>query len=99
MDGVIVNYNISYINTDTYCFTDSDDITGITEGSYELTGLEEGTEYSIIVNATLSNGGTTEDSIIATTVTAGEFYFIHSWLIYLVYSSFCCSNFREFDCS
>ena len=34
-------------------------------------GLEEGTEYSITVTATLSGGGTGEDSLTATTMAAG----------------------------
>ena len=67
------NYTISYSNTD--CPTDTyDDITDIpgSEKMYTLTGLEEGTEYSITVTATLSDDrGTGEDSLTATTVTAG----------------------------
>ena len=65
-------YTISYSNTD--CPTDTyDDITGIpgSETMYTLTGLEEGTEYSITVTATLSGGGTGEDSLTATTMAAG----------------------------
>ena len=39
---------------------------------YPLTGLEEGTEYSITVTATLTGGGGTEqDTITATTMAAG----------------------------
>ena len=40
---------------------------------YTLTGLEEGTEYSITVTATLTGGGgTQQDTITATTMAAGE---------------------------
>ena len=66
------DYTISYSNTNTDCFTDSDTITDIgSETMYELTDLEEGTEYSITVTATLSGGGTREDSLTATTMAAG----------------------------
>ena len=65
-------YTISYSNTD--CPTDTyPDITDIpnSQTMYTLTGLEEGTEYSITVTATLSGGGTEEDSLTATTTAAG----------------------------
>ena len=69
-------YTISYTNNDTACFTDSQttpDIAGGSETIYTLTGLEEGTEYSITVIATLTGGGTEQDSITATTVAAGQY--------------------------
>ena len=67
------SYTISYSNTNTDCFTDSDNITGIaaSETMYTLTDLPEGTEYSITVTALLSDGETAEDNITATTMTAG----------------------------
>ena len=67
------SYTISYSNTNTDCFSDSDDITGIatSETMYTLTDLQEGTEYSITVTALLSGGETAEDSLTATTMTAG----------------------------
>ena len=72
-DGVVVDsYTISY--TTTECVTDSGtspDITGSAR-SHELTGLEEGTEYSITVTATLTgSGGTVEDDGTGTTMEAG----------------------------
>ena len=42
--------------------------------SAQLTALEEGTTYSITVTATLSdNGGTVVETIIATTMSVGEY--------------------------
>ncbi|CAI8015236.1 Netrin receptor DCC, partial [Geodia barretti] len=64
-------YTISYSNTNnTDCFTDSR--SGITTSgtSYQLTGLEEGTQYSITVTATLTGGRTEQDTVTATTRTA-----------------------------
>ena len=66
------SYTISYSNTNTDCFTDSDTISvAASETMYELIDLQEGTEYSITVTATLSNGGTVEDSLTASTMAAG----------------------------
>ena len=67
------NFTISYSNTDTQCFTVSNDITGIgaSETMYTVTGLQEGTEYSITVTAMLSDGGSGEDSLIASTMATG----------------------------
>ena len=38
---------------------------------YELTGLQEGTQYSITVTVMLSDGGTGSDNITATTMATG----------------------------
>ena len=67
------SYTVSYSNTDTQCFTDSDDITDIaaSETVYAVHGLQVGTEYSITVTAILSDGGTGENSFIATTMATG----------------------------
>ena len=65
------DYTISYSNTDTECFNISyHDIT-TSQTMYTLTGLEVGTDYSITVTVSLSDGGTGEDSLTATTETAG----------------------------
>ena len=67
------SYNISYTNTDTQCFTDSDNFTdiGANETMYTVTGLQEGTEYSISVTAILSDGESGEDSLTASTMATG----------------------------
>ena len=74
-DGVTATaYTISYSNTNnTDCITANypDIITSASELGRELMGLEEGTEYSITVTATLSDGGTREGSLTATTMAAG----------------------------
>ena len=74
-DGAAVTgYSISYSNTDTQCFTDSDTVSGVAAGetSHTLTDLEEATEYTITVTALLTGGGSDEDSVTATTPAAGE---------------------------
>ena len=67
------SYTVSYSDTNTQCFTDSDDITDIaaSETVYTVHGLQVGTEYSITVTAILSDGGTGEDSLTATTMATG----------------------------
>ena len=70
----VSTYSISYSNTNnTQCFTDSNDISDISgsETMYNLTRLQEATEYSITVTAILSDGETVEDSVTATTLSAG----------------------------
>ena len=65
------DYTISYSNTDTECFTISYDDISTSQTMTTLTGLEEGTGYSITVTVSLSGGGTGEDSLTASTMTAG----------------------------
>ena len=69
----IESYTISYSNTNTECFSDSDEITGIaaSETMYTLTDLQEDTEYSITVTVLVSDGETVEDNITAITLAAG----------------------------
>ena len=94
------SYTISYENTNTDCFTMTyEDIT-TSVVTHELTGLEEGTEYSITVTTTLTGGGgTVSDTLTASTITVGEFltsFLKYSFLTVLyIRSSICCSQFCE----
>ena len=66
------SYTISYENTDTDCFTMTYDGITTSEMTDELTGLEEGTEYSITVTTTLSGSGEiVSDMQTATTTPVG----------------------------
>ena len=66
------SYIISYENTDTDCFTMAYDDIPTSEMAVELTGLEEGTEYSITVTTTLSGSGeTVSDTQTATMMSTG----------------------------
>lgn len=62
------SYTISYANTNCPHFGD---ITGITETLYTLTGLQEGTNYSITITVILSDGLTAMETITATTLAVG----------------------------
>ena len=67
-------FTISYSNTNTDCFNITGDGYGgglDTEIMYTLTVLEEGTEYSITVTATLMSGEVEKDTITATTNSTG----------------------------
>ena len=68
---IAASYAISYCNTNTECFTACDNIAA-SETMYTLTNLQEATEYSITVTALLSDGGSTEDRLIATTMSSGK---------------------------
>ena len=76
----MTGYSISYSNTDTECFIDSNTVSGITAGetSHTLTDLEEGTEYTITVTAQLAGGGTDEDTVASTTLAAGDLVDLHA---------------------
>ena len=75
----VTGYSISYSNTDTQCFTDSDTVSGVAAGetSHTLTDLEEGTEYTITVTALLTGRRSDVDSVTATTLAAGEMVDLH----------------------
>ena len=70
-------FTISYSNTNTDCFNTTGDGSGsdtrimTMETMYTLTGLEEGTQYSITVTATLMSGEVEKDTITATTNSTG----------------------------
>ena len=67
------SYTISYSNINyTDCFADSNTTDIIDyKASHTLNDLHDGTEYDIIVNVTLGDGRTAEDSLLATTLTTG----------------------------
>ena len=67
VDGPSQNYTISYSNND--CPSDSYDDILVTDTMYTLTSLEEGTNYSVTMIVSLSDGRTGEDSLTATTET------------------------------
>ena len=71
---IATSYSISYSATDTDCIPGSNTIPPIdgSETMYRLDDLEEGTEYSITVTATLTGGGSQEDIVEGTTVAACE---------------------------
>ena len=79
------SYSISYSATDTDCFTDSNTIPPIagSETVYRLDDLEEGTEYSITVTATLTGGESQQDMDVGTTLAAGECISMQSTLLLL----------------
>ena len=75
VEGVTAaSYSISYSATDTDCIPGSYTIPPIagSETMYRLDDLEEGTEYSITVTATITEGGSQEAIAVGTTVDAGE---------------------------
>ena len=67
------DYSISYSNINNNCFNGSKTITDIASSQtmYTLTGLEEGTKYSITVTVSLTGGVSTEENITANTLDAG----------------------------
>ena len=53
------------------------------ETMYRLDDLEEGTEYSITLTATITGGGSEQDMAVATTMAAGECISMQSNLLLL----------------
>ena len=75
--STVTTYTISYSNiNNTECYNDSNTINDISNSMTMLIldNLEEATEYSIIVTATLSNSQLQQDSTSATTIPAGMQY-------------------------
>jgi len=68
-------YTISYSNTNnTQCFNTSETVPSIPsiETSYTVGGLQEATEYTITVTLSREDGGSDEDSVMATTSPTGR---------------------------
>ena len=65
------DYTISYSNTQCFTKTISDTTARTETIMYVLTGLQEGTQYSITVTVMLSGGRTGSDTTTATTMAAG----------------------------
>ena len=69
-----ISYSISYHNTNTQCFSDSHIISDIEADltKYNLTGLEEGSEYSVSINANICKiEEISEEIIIGSTLPNG----------------------------
>ena len=68
-------YNISYRNIEyTDCFTDSGTISIPTDslgGSYNIVGLEEGTDYAITVALLMDGAATDRKTVLQATAEAG----------------------------
>ena len=87
VEGVTAtSYSISYSATNTDCIPGSNtmipDIAG-SETMYRLDDLEEGTEYSITVTATITGEGSQQDMDVGTTLAAGECISMQSTLLLL----------------
>ena len=66
-------YTISYMNTDnTECFTSSGTLTDIDTSavSYNIQGLEEGTQYAITVTLSYGDGASDDDIAVYSTEAA-----------------------------
>ena len=73
------SYNISYHNTNTQCFNDSHNISNIdaSQTKYNLTGLEEASEYSISINVQICGIDLiSEKTLISSTLPNGQLDFV-----------------------
>ena len=69
----VIGYLISYTTTVSYTSGGSVTVNGVTITSYNLTNLEEGTTYTITVQATSSSGmSNNSNEVLVTTDTAGR---------------------------
>ena len=69
----VTGYIISYTTTASYTTGGSMPVNGVNATSYTLTNLEEGTTYTITVQATSSSGiSDNSDEVSVTTDTAGR---------------------------
>ena len=65
------SYSITYTYTNSNCFTTLYDSIVTIETNAFLSGLEEGTQYSITITTALSSGETGKDGLMATTMPIG----------------------------
>ena len=74
------SYNISYHNTNIQCFNDSHNISNINAGQtkYNLTGLEEGSEYSVSIKVNICEiEEILGEFIISSTLPNGQLHLQH----------------------
>ena len=90
------SYSISYHNTNIQCFSDSHDISDIDidQTMYYLTGLEEGSEYSVAISVRVCESDEiTEEMVITSTLPTGQYRytfqstFSNQYLSCSIYSS------------
>ena len=70
------SYNISYHNTNTHCFNDSLNISDIdiSQTMHILTGLEEGSEYSVSISIQMCEiDMISEEIFVSSTLPNGQF--------------------------
>ena len=68
--GKTITYTIFYSNTNTECFNVSGSAV-VRSTSYNLTGLQEGTNYSFSVTTILNSGESVRGNVVFTTLAAG----------------------------
>ena len=70
------SYAVSYTNTNPDCFTISYQDIVTTQTNAHLSGLQEGTQYSITITSMLSNGKTGRDTLTVTTLPIGLYNYV-----------------------